>query len=569
MKPTNDRSSLSCLLLSDANLQNFAGYLANTPGLPELKPVQAPFGQVEQILLDPDHVCWREKPDAAVIWTRPQTVIPTFNALLEYGQGALAELLRQVDAYAAMLSGIGKRVRYVLVPSWVLPPHRRIFGVLDMQTGTGLTNALMRMNLRLVERLEACANIFVLDAQKWVAQVGRNAVHPKLWYLGKIEYSNALFKEATLDVKAALNGALGQARKLVLLDLDDTLWGGIVGDLGWERLALGGHHPIGEAFADFQRALKSMKNRGIVLGIVSKNEERIAMEAIRRHPEMVLRAEDFAAWRINWQDKAQNIIDLLAELNLGPQSAVFIDDNPAERARVTESLPEVLVPDWPDDPLLYPSTLLSLRCFDVPSLSREDADRTRMYLSEAKRRELKKTAGSVEEWLDRLSIRVRIDPLGDENLQRAAQLLNKTNQMNLSTRRMSETELMAWARETHHHLWTIRVSDRFGDAGLTGIVSTVTRGRSALLIDFILSCRVMGRRIEDVMLAAAIGCARDLGLEAVCAEYRPTPKNKPCLDYFQSLTPPFKRQGQRFTLKTDRDVAMPRHIEVVHEGGCE
>jgi FkbH-like protein len=218
---------------------------------------------------------------------------------------------------------------------------------------------------------------------------------------------------------------------------------------------------------------------------------------------------------------------------------------------------------------MYPSTLLSLRCFDIPSLSREDADRTRMYLSEAKRREMKKAVGSVEEWLARLSIRVRIERLGDDNLQRAAQLLNKTNQMNLSTRRMSETELLAWAKKTHHHLWTIRVSDKFGDAGLTGIVSLVIQGHRAQLIDFILSCRVMGRHIEDVMTAAAMDCARELGLEEVCAEYRPTSKNKPCLNYFQNRTPPFNRQGHWFTLKTDRDFSVPGHIEVVHKRGCK
>jgi FkbH-like protein len=293
------------------------------------------------------------------------------------------------------------------------------------------------------------------------------------------------------------------------------------------------------------------------------------MAAIRRHPEMVLRVEDFAGWRINWEDKAQNIIELLAELNLGPQSAVFIDDNPVERARVAESLPEVLVPEWPNDPLMYPSTLLSLRCFDVPSLSREDADRARMYLSETKRRELKRAVGSVEEWLARLSIRVRMDRLGEENLQRAAQLLNKTNQMNLSTRRMSETELLAWAKKQHHHLWTLRVSDKYGDAGLTGIVSMVARGHRAQLIDFILSCRVMGRHIEDVMTAAATDCARELGLEEVCAEYRPTPKNKPCLNYFQSLVPPFKNQGHWFTLKTDHPFTAPGHIEVLRRDGCK
>jgi FkbH-like protein len=564
MNKANMNRAFTCVLISDVNLQNFAGLIANDPAFPELKPIKTPFGQVEQTLLNPDNPCWQGNPDAALVWTRPQAVISSFNELLRYQQVPLPEILQQVDAYASRLIKMSARVKYVFVPSWVLPPSRRIFGVLDMKTGVGITNALMRMNLRLIERLAQQSNIHVLDTQKWIAQTGPQGFSPKLWYLGKIEYSNALFKEAAADLKAAMSGALGYARKLIIVDLDDTLWGGIVGDLGWENLILGGHHHIGEAYVDFQHALKSLQNRGIVLGIVSKNEAHIAMEAIDRHPEMVLRKEDFAGWRINWQDKAQNILELLAELNLGPQSAVFIDDNPAERARVKESLPEVFVPDWPDNPLMYPSALLSLKCFDFPSLSQEDFDRTDMYLSETRRQDLKKSIGSLDEWLSQLSIKVQIDALGEENLQRAAQLLNKTNQMNLSTRRMSESELADWSSQENHRLWTLRVSDKFGDAGLTGIISIDIQKDSAQIVDFILSCRVMGRHIEDVMVALVVDCARVLDLEAVYARYVPTSKNRPCLDFFKGLAPPFTREGEIFRLDTNDGFAWPGHIEVAH-----
>jgi FkbH-like protein len=296
---------------------------------------------------------------------------------------------------------------------------------------------------------------------------------------------------------------------------------------------------------------------------VSKNEEQVALEAIRKHPEMVLKLEDFAGWRINWQDKVQNIIDLMTELNLGPQAAVFIDDNPAERARVKESLPEVLVPDWPEDPLFYPATLLSLRCFEMPSLSREDLSRTTMYLSENKRRELKKKVSSLAEWLKRLAIRVQVEKLHPANLQRAAQLLNKTNQMNLSTRRMSEAELMAWAEQEHHRLWTLRVSDKFGDAGLTGIISLEIQDRSVQIVDFILSCRVLGRKIEETMLATAIHQAQALGIENVYARYIPTPKNKPCLDFFNKLAPRFEQQGDCFVRDEKHPFPVPEHIELI------
>jgi FkbH-like protein len=188
-----------------------------------------------------------------------------------------------------------------------------------------------------------------------------------------------------------------------------------------------------------------------------------------------------------------------------------------------------------------------------------------MYLLENKRLDFKKTVGSVEQWLAELSIRVRIEPLHQGNLQRAAQLLNKTNQMNLSTRRMSETELASWAEQENHKLWTLRVSDKFGDSGLTGIVSMEIQGRRAQIIDFILSCRVMGRNIEQVMLATAVDHARGLGIKHVYAQYIPTPKNKPCLDFFNGLTPRFERQGEMFSLPEEEHFACPAHIEIIRQ----
>ena len=553
----------TCVLVSDFNLQNFAGYLANDPEFPGIKPVSAPFGQPAATLLDPDLPCWRHTPDVAVVWTRPQAVVPAFKALLAYEPVPLATVLQQVDEYCALLAGVSERVQYGFIASWALPSDRRVFGMLDMQAEIGLTNTVMRMNLRLAENLAGASNLHVLDSLRWTAPAGIQAFSPKLWYLGKIPFGNQVFQAAALDIKAALRGMLGYARKLIILDLDDTLWGGIVGDAGWENLILGGHHHIGEAYVDFQHALKSMQNRGIVLAIVSKNEESVALEAIRKHPEMVLKLEDFAGRRINWQDKVQNIIDLVAELNLGPQSAVFIDDSPAERARVKEGLPEVLVPDWPEDPLLYASTLLGLRCFELPSLSREDLARTALYLSEAKRRELKESAGSLDEWLTQLAVRVQVEELSAANLQRAAQLFNKTNQMNLSTRRMPEAELMAWADQAQHRLWTLRVADKFGDAGLTGIISLQMQDRSARIVDFILSCRVMGRKIEEAMLAVAIDYARAQGAEDLYARYIPTPKNKPCLDFFASLAPQFEQQGECFVADAKQPFPVPEHIELV------
>ncbi len=520
------------LLISDFNIENLASYLKKEPNAPAIESVSVCYGGVSQTLLDDAAPIWSERPDFVVAWTRPEGVLQTFGDLLSCSPVSDQDLNREVDSYAAALLRASKRTRAMFVPTWVIPPFHQTQGLLDLAASGGAARALMRINVRLLESLAGAPTIHPLWGDKWIQLGGPAAFNYRLWYLGKIPFSNEVFKAAARDIKAALRGLNGQAKKIVLLDLDDVLWGGIVGDAGWEGLTLGGHDPAGEALVDFQRELKALTRRGILLAIVSKNEESVAMEAIAKHPEMVLKLVDFAGWRINWRDKAENIHALMNELNLGLDSAVFIDDSAVERARVRETLPGLFVPEWPSDKRLYPRALLSLDCFDRPSLTEEDRQRSRMSAVDRERKRSRIDLGNLEEWLATLNTRVRVEELNQANLPRAAQLLNKTNQMNLSTRRMSEVDFDAWAREKTRRAWTFRVSDKFGDSGLTGILSVEIDGSRARIIDFVLSCRVMGRKIEEAMLHVGINWARAARVQEVCANYCQTPKNKPCYDFF-------------------------------------
>jgi FkbH-like protein len=289
---------------------------------------------------------------------------------------------------------------------------------------------------------------------------------------------------------------------------------------------------VGEALVDFQQGVKALTRRGVVLGIVSKNTESVAVEAIRSHPAMVLKLEDFVGWRINWQDKAANIAALAAELRLGLQSTVFIDDNPVERARVREALPEVLVPEWPEDKLAYPAALAALRCFDSPAVSREDQERGAMYAAEREREAARESVGSLDDWLATLGITVRAERVGPASVTRTTQLLNKTNQMNLTTRRLTEGEVVQWAAAPGHAMWAITVSDRFGDAGLTGVLGIEREADTVRVVDFVLSCRVMGRKVEETMTHLAVAHARAEGARRVEARLIPTAKNQPCRDFW-------------------------------------
>jgi FkbH-like protein len=514
----------------------------------------APFDTVEATLVDPVAL----EGGWTVVWTRPERAIPSFGRLLAYDAVESRDLSAEVETFAARVAAAAARARGIIVTNWTLPATRRGLGVLELSRGAG--GELLRMNALLLECLSGVAGVHVLDAARWVALGGYS---PKLWYLNKTPFDPKVLKAAALDIAAAIRGISGNARKILMLDLDDTLWGGIVGEEGWENLQLGGHDPIGEALIDFQLRLKALTRRGILLAVVSKNDEAVALEAIRSHPEMVLRIEDLAGWRINWHDKAANIAALAEELGLGLQSVVFIDDDPHERARVAEALPEVFVPEWPADKLLYPKTLDELDCFDIPALTNEDRLRGAMYVAERQRRVLQREVPSHEEWLRSLAITLHVEPYGPGNRTRIAQLLNKTNQFNLATRRMTEAELDAWLTVSGRRMLGIRVADRFGDAGLCGVIGTES-GESLEITDLLLSCRVLGRRVEEAMLALACEQAREAGLTHVTATYVPTKKNRPTLDILTKR--PAVRDGDRFTWDSRAEV-FPETVTVKRGDG--
>jgi FkbH-like protein len=549
----------TAILISDFTINNLAGYIENDFALPQLRTVVAPFGQVIQVLTNEQAECWQTDPDVAVVWTSPEIAIRSFNRVLQFEAVGLREILQEVDDYCTALCNVRSRLKSIFIPTWVLPSSHRGLGAFDLRL-SGITFALMQMNARLIQNLADSPNCIVLDTQRWLSTVGQKAFNTKLWYMAKIPFSNEVFKEAVRYIKAAIRASGGDTKKLIILDLDETLRSGTVGDVGWENLVLGGHDPTGEALVDFQKQLKALKNRGILLAVVSKNEESVALEAIRKHPEMVLREDDLAAWRINWRDKAENALAVVNELGIGLDSAVFIDDNPMERARVKESLPAVTVPDWPQDKLLYSQALFALDCFDSPIISNEDRQRVGMYASERQRLSLKAAVASMDEWLRTLGTRVRVESINTENLVRVAQLFNKTNQMNLSTRRLTGSELLDWASKHGRQMFAFRVSDRFGASGLTGILSTEIQGQQLQIIDFIVSCRVMGRNIEETLIAFAIECGRSQGLTQLWLQYTATTKNKPCLDFLlrSELT---QTDSTVFLWKLSEPYPIPKHIK--------
>ena len=517
------------IILSDFTGDPLARALARDSGVISLDVVVGPFDQVVGILSDPGAPCWQPRPDFAVVWTRPERISPAFAALLEGQTVDLATLDAEVASFAARLVTTAELAGLVVVPAWTLSASRRGSGAGEMAL-SGAAYALARMNCRLAEAVADATHVRLLDAARWFAMTGTAAETPKAWYLGKIPFGAALFDVAANDIRATLAAALGRTRKLIVLDLDDTLWGGTVGEDGIGNLRLGAPDPVGEALVDFQAGLRRLARRGILLALVSKNTESVALDAIDRHPAMLLRRDAFAAWRIDWQDKAANVASLAAELGLGLDATVFIDNDPAERARVATALPQVFVPDWPDNKLLYRQALDALDCFDAGPPTREDRARGDAYRVEAQRRATAAAYASRDDWLASLDLSVTAAPLGVANAKRAVQLLNKTNQMNLRTRRVLQADFVAWAARPGVAVIAFDVADRFGDYGLTALASVAVEGRAAMLVDYVLSCRVLGRGVEQAVLAAVADAAEALGAVKLTIELVPTDRNQPCAE---------------------------------------
>lgn len=544
-------------IISDFNLETLQRYLVNDNSWPQLSVTCAPFGQVFPALCQPE----ADPSDFALVWTSPDKIVPAFAAALEQTMVDENRMLAELHRFADHLLQAKERFRAIFVVSWTLPPHQRGNGILSLRR-QGIRKLLLKMNLTLAEELDNSGSIYLLDGQRWVETVGKSSYSPKMWYLAKTPFHAEVFRHATAEVKAAISAVLGAYRKLVIVDLDNTLWGGVVGELGWENLRLGGHDYQGEAFVDFQKGLKSLQNRGILLAIASRNEESVALEALTKHPEMLLRPSDFAAWRINWNDKAANIAELVAELNLGLQSVVFLDNNPVERARVRGALPEVYVPELPEDKTLLAGTLLQLSCFDSAYATGDGASRQQMYAAEKERVQLRSIVSSAEDWLLSLETEVTVEELNDVNRVRALQLLNKTNQMNLSTRRLTDQELQVWQRQNCRKLWAVRIKDKFGDSGVTGILSLEIESDAARIVDFVLSCRVMGRKVEQAMVAFAAEYCSGLGLREVRADYLLTAKNNPCLKFWMSSGFSYDEKTSRFTWPLTRIYGFPLGITI-------
>lgn len=405
-------------------------------------------------------------------------------------------------------------------------------GLLDAQSPNGQRAAISEINRNLQQVAAEHTGVHILDYDALVTRHGRGRWHDeRKWLTVRLPIAAPHLNHMVHEWMRFLHPLTGKIAKALVVDLDNTLWGGVIGEDGLTGIKLGTEYP-GAAFQAVQRVLLDLYRRGVLLAICSKNNQDDALEAIHKHPGMLLKPEQFAAMRINWGDKSQNLREIAEELNIGVDALAFLDDNPIERQQVRTALPEVFVLDLPSDAMEFARVIRDCPVFERLTLSAEDQQRGVMYQAQRARERLEQNITSREDFYRSLHQEAEISPLTKANLGRIAQLTNKTNQFNLTTRRYSEQQISELAGKPGWDCYSIRVRDRFGDNGLVGVAITQQQGDIAEIDTFLLSCRVIGRTVETAFLSFLASQARGKGAQQIRGWFLPTKKNAPARNFY-------------------------------------
>jgi FkbH-like protein len=493
------------------------------------------YNQYAQEILDQKSGLYGFNPDLIVIFIDTRSLMGDFYLLPYY----LTEQQRKdwVDEKYAHLLALIRHVKesshaHILLHNFTPPLHSPL-GILENKQPFGCVESIQTLNARLREAAKNDPRLFLFDYDAFCSDVGKRAViDEKMYYLADMRISWELMPALCRAYLGYIKPLLSMSRKCIVLDLDNTLWGGIIGEDGLDSLAVG-PTPEGRPFMEFQQYLLSLLQRGVLLAINSRNNPEDALQVFRQHEYMVLKENHFASIQINWNDKIANLKQIAAEINIGLDSLVFIDDDPANRALVRNALPEVLVVDLPADPALYVTTIAGLNEFNTLQLTEEDLKRTTSYAAQRLRTEFKATT-NLEEYLHGLATVLMIEPIESHSIPRISQLTQRTNQFNMTGRRYQEDQIKRLVATGRFHIWSCGVKDRFGDYGvIAAIIVEQTDSATWRIDNFLMSCRVIGRRIEDGIISFAVQEAIRRGIVTLRGECILSDKNAPAKGFYE------------------------------------
>ncbi|MHC1791946.1 HAD-IIIC family phosphatase [Solidesulfovibrio sp.] len=488
------------------------------------------LGEYDNVLQDAlgGETVYDERTDAILVFLHLEAIswklARSFNELSEDQVRGELDCVR--DYCKSVVRGLRNRTQAMILWYGFLPPLFPSLGIYDSQIQTGQSHAVQALNAAIQEEVRNVHNAYFVDLGLCLARVGaKNFLDNRYWHMNRAPYTLNAYQEIAHEAGKYLRPRFGKAKKCLVLDCDNTLWGGIIGEDGLAGIKLGESSP-GSAYMEFQQQILDLHHRGVILAICSKNNEGDVWEVFDNHPSSVIRRRHIAAWRVNWRDKPTNIRELALELNIGLDSMVFIDDSDFEVNLVRQELPEVEVLHFPKEQAFHARDKLACcGLFDTLTVSAEDRKRGMMYGAEAERKQLLSSATDIKSYLKSLEMRILLCPADSFSIPRVAQQTQKTNQFNLTTKRYSEADIASFASDPNAEVLCIKLSDKFGDSGLVGSCILKFESDTAYIDTFLLSCRALGRGVEDVFLRHIARRARKRGASVVFGDYIPTRKN--------------------------------------------
>lgn len=495
---------------------------------------EAEYNQVERQFLDPTSELYEFDADFIVVFQSTHKLGEKHSALNPEQQSTMADdRLAFVSSLCENPALANKKIIYFDYPEI----EDTVFGSYATKVTSSLTYQVRKLNMGLMDLSQQYANLFICDIAGLQNKLGRDFMFaPNVYVSTEMVLSIDALPYVASRVMDIICAVKGQFKKCLILDLDNTVWGGVIGDDGLEGIQLGHGLGIGKAFTEFQMWVKKLKQRGIIICVASKNNEETAKEPFEKHPDMVLKLEDIAVFQANWETKVDNIRTIQSILNIGFDSMVFLDDNPFERNMVRENIPGITVPELPIDPGDYLEYLYSLNLFETASYSNADKDRTKQYQVEAKRVSLQKTFSNEADFLKSLDMVSVVSGFTKFNTPRVAQLSQRSNQFNLRTIRYTEADIEALAQDPKVIDLSFTLEDKFGDNGLIAVIIMKPQDAETLFVDtWFMSCRVLKRGMENFTLNTMVERAKAAGYKRIVGEYLPTPKNKMVEQHYPNL----------------------------------
>ena len=520
----------------------------------------SPYNQFTQEILNDNSNLYKFKPDITFLLIDNRVILEDsfyFSNINSKNKKYTDEKINEIQNLIQVFTQ--KSQSKIVMANFVIPTYTSL-GIYESKIEYGIKEIILNLNKKLKQLSRNIDSLYIYDFNSFVTKFGeKNILDYKKMNYGDIKINFDIIPHLIYDFLGYVKPILGLNKKCLVLDLDNTLWGNIIGEDGIEGIKIG-PYPEGRSFVEFQKVIKALSENGIILAINSKNNQKDAMKAINEHPHMILREKDFSCIKINWNDKISNMREISNELNIGLDSIVFFDDDPVNRELLRMSIPEINTVELPKDPSTYAQILRNLNDFNTLKITKDDTHRKIMYKQEQNRQKLESSTENLNEYLKKLDIKIKIKLDDKFSISRISQLILKTNQFNLTTKRYQEEEIKEFVKDETMIVGCSEIEDKFGENGITNVFIIKTKPNEWIIDTFLLSCRIMGRGIEEGIIGKILEIAKNKGIEKIIATFIPTEKNKPAENFLKNYG--FEKEDEKWIFLLKNKIKIPDYLEV-------